>query len=297
MGGVRLTGGDDGVIDAAEFGAWSPQQAGGALGQGAAHAAAMMVEAVLDPAGRATRAAVPRRRSPRRDWRRHQAGRPTGRFDRTAGRPPAGTGRRGSRARTLVLPASGRRVVACRGSARRRRSLGASRRHRSGARRPRKDTVCGARSSRRWPPADGSNCCRCRARHRGLRRAMGATRPQRPQILAGRGAQAKHNAPPSWRRAVTTRTRACVAIRLFLQFREHDQHFSSGVSGTPGAGAGLLAAGCGRLSCRRVRGQPGRPAASETACWSCAAAPRHASRPCAVRRGVGPRSADSRVPG
>lgn len=29
------------------------------------------------------------------------------------------------------------------------------------------------------------------------RRAIGATRPHRPQILAGRGAQAKHNAPPS----------------------------------------------------------------------------------------------------
>jgi hypothetical protein len=37
------------------------------------------------------------------------------------------------------------------------------------------------------------------------RRAIGPTRPQRPQVRAGRGAQAKHNDPPSARRAVTTR--------------------------------------------------------------------------------------------
>jgi hypothetical protein len=40
------------------------------------------------------------------------------------------------------------------------------------------------------------------------RRATGATRPQRPQGRAGRGLQAKHNAPPSSVRAVTTRTRS-----------------------------------------------------------------------------------------
>ena len=210
VGRVGLAGGDDGVIDADEFGAWS-RPAGGRRARPGRSA-----RSGRDGRGgpRSRRSRIEPAAPPRRSPRSRRASAPGGttsaavRPHPLAG-PPPGQARRGSSgSHTGPSRPTSQRAGAAGGSGRRRRSPGASRRHRSAV--PGGHEVarlCGAHSSRMWPPADGSSCCRCRARPSLARRAMGAIRPQRPQSLAGRGAAGEAQRPAiAASRPVTTRT-------------------------------------------------------------------------------------------